>query len=158
MLEKEDELLQEKATAQCFDKLVPLRDILSLVVVAHLFVEYWLEWLIRDSLKRPEKLLDSGLTFSQKLAVAESMGLLQGELLEAVRAVNKIRNKVVHNLAYKATPEDLRLLAKFVPTLNSEQQLISEKLGSPKYEIVTFCMYFAGYAVGFTCGLRESRK
>ena len=157
MVKREDELLREKVTALCFQTLVPLKDTLSLIVTSHLFVEFWLDWLIRASIPKPEKLLDNGrLTFAQKLALAESLGLLDAKVAEAIQLLNNIRNKVSHNLVYKGAQKDLQLLAKLISNLSNEEQLISKKLKSPKKELVFFCTYFAGYAVGFVRGRTDA--
>jgi len=83
------------------------------------------------------------------------MGLLQGKLSEALRTLNNIRNRVAHNLGYEVTQDDLQLLARFEPTLTRKEQWLVNKLGSPKKELIFFCVYFAGYAPGFVAGRRS---
>jgi len=151
--------LQKKAINQCLQTLLPQTDALSLIVTGHLYVEHWLEWLLRASISRPEKLLGSiNLTFAEKLAVAESLGLLRNNLAEATGRLNKIRNHIVHNLEYQIPQKDLQLLASFAPDLTKKKQLLLNKIGSPKIELVKFCPYFAGYVVGYVFGRRNAKS
>ena len=129
-----------------------------MIVTGHLYVEYWLEWLIRRSTPRPERLLDSvHLTFTQKLAVAESLGLIGKKLAKATRTLNNIRNQIAHRLKYQISKRDLQLLASFTPTLPKVYQALVQNIGSPKVELTLFCAYFAGNAAGFVFG-RENAK
>ena len=152
------ESLRKEATSLYFEKLFRQKDELSLVVTGHLYVEYWLEWLIRCSILKPERLLDSmNLTFAQKLAVAESLGLLEKELARAARTLNNIRNHIAHRLEYQIPKKDLQLLASFTPNLPKEYQTLVRYIGSPKAELTLFCTYFAGYAAGVTFGLEDAK-
>ena len=152
-LSPEAAALQQKAINQCLQTLLPQTDALSLIVTGHLYVEYWLEWLLRASIPRPEKILGSAnLTFAEKLAIAESLGLLKNNLAKATGRLNKIRNHIVHDLEYQIPQEDLQLLAGFAPSLPKKEQLLLIKAGSPKVELVKFCPYFAGYVVGYVLG------
>ncbi len=161
--------ISEQAQEQCRRTLYPLEDTISLVVTGHLFVEYWLDWLIRHNISNPKKLFDSGrLTFSQKLCLAESLGLVTGRLTEAIWQLNSIRNKISHNLEYQITSKDLEIFQSYLPDLSNEQEpainglgLPKDELiflGSPKLELLFFCMHFAGYTAGFVTGYRGSLK
>ena len=46
--------------------------------------------------------------------------------------------------------------ATYTKTRN-EEQLVANKLGSPRRELIFFCMYFAGCAIGHACG-REHKS
>jgi hypothetical protein len=136
--------------------LMAQNDVLSLVVTGHLYIEYWREWLIRVSVPRPQKLLESArLTFSQKLAIAESIVPISGDMAEAIRIVNKMRNNIAHDLEYQPSQEDVQKLARFRPSLNSEEEFRLSILGSPKTELIFFCVYFAGYAAGVVSRYRK---
>jgi hypothetical protein len=161
--------LREEAQEQCRRTLEPLEDTISLVVTGHLFVEYWLDWLIQHSIPQPKKLFVSGrLTFAQKLCLAESLGLVTGRLTEGIYQLNSIRNKISHNLEYQISPKDLEIFQPYLPNLSNEQELAIEELcspeeelifiGSPKLELMFFCSYFAGYAAGSVIGGRGSLK
>jgi hypothetical protein len=157
-LPPEIESLREEAMSLCLKTLLPQEDQLSLIVTGHLYVEYWLEWLIRKSIPRPEKLLDSvNLTFVEKLAVAESLGLLRNSLVKAIRRLNNIRNQIAHKLEYQIPQEDLQLLASFTPDWANKYQVDVSHMGSPKVELVLFCAYFAGYAVGIVEGRKNTK-
>lgn len=155
--------MMNEAIKQTLSKLLPLSDAISLVVTGHLLIEYWLDWLIKLKTPHPKRLFDSAhLTFSQKLCLAESLGLLRDECSEAIRILNGIRNHFSHNLEYQISTKDLNIFQTFSPSLSKEEQLTLNKLGSPKKELISFCIYFAGYANGYAysyvAGLRSSKK
>jgi hypothetical protein len=159
----------KEAQEQCLRALEPLEDTISLVVTGHLIVEYWLDWLIRHNIPQPRKLFDSGrLTFAQKLCLAESLGLVTGKLSEAIYRLNTIRNRISHNLEYKISSKDLEIFKPYLPDLSNEPELAIDGssspkedlifIGSPKLELMFFCVQFAGYAAGFVTGRKGSLK
>ncbi len=138
--------LKSEALDKCEQTLGAQKDTISLIVTGHLFVEYWLEWLLRASMPRPEKLLDSvNFTFVQKLALAESLGLVKSDLADAARRLNAIRNKVAHNLDYRISADDIKVLASF-SSVPDRLQAMQNLIGTPKAELTHFCLFFAGYA------------
>jgi len=161
--------MRDEAIEQTSRKLLPLSDTISVVVTGHLLIEYWLDWLIRHNIPQPKKLFDSGrLTFSQKLCLAESLGLLRDEYIEAIRVLNNIRNHFSHNLEYKISSKELEIFQPYLPNLSNMQESAINELGSPKdeliflrspkLELILFCMHFAGYAAGLVIGRRGSLK
>jgi len=83
--------VRDEAIEQTLRKLLPLGDTISLVVTGHLIIEYWLDWLIKLKIQHPKRLFDSArLTFSQKVCLAESLGLLRDEYVKAIRILNNI--------------------------------------------------------------------
>jgi hypothetical protein len=142
--------LSGSAIEQTLHKLLPLSDTISLVVTGHLLIEYWLDWLIKLVIPHPEILFESArLTFLQKLNLAEALGLLSKKYADAIRILNNIRNHFSHNLEYKVSTKDLNVFRTFWPSLTKEQQSALNMLGSPKMELIAFCINFAGYANGY---------
>jgi len=155
--------VRDEAIEQTLRKLLPLGDTISLVVTGHLIIEYWLDWLIKLKIQHPKRLFDSArLTFSQKVCLAESLGLLRDEYVKAIRILNNIRNHFSHDLEYQISPGDLNTLQTLAPSLSNEEQSAMNMLGSPKKELISFCISFAGYAngcaFGYVAGLRGSKK
>ena len=149
--------VRDAAIRQTLQKLLPLNDTISLVVTGHLLVEYWLDWLIKTKTPRPKRLFDSArLTFSQKLYLAESLGILSDELFEATRVLNNIRNNFSHDLDYQISKKDLNALRKFASSLSDDEQSTVNVLSSPKEELISFCISFAGYAKGYEIGYAAS--
>jgi hypothetical protein len=151
--------MRDEATGQTLQKLLPLNDTISLVVTGHLLVEYWLDQLIKLRTPYPKKLFKSArLQFSQKLYLAESLGLLIDEYSKGIRILNNIRNHLSHDLEYQISKEELSALQASVSFLSSEDQSTVDKLDSPKEELIFFCISFAGYARGYALGYARSIK
>jgi len=149
--------MRDEAIEQTLRKLLPLNDTISLVVTGHLLVEYWLDWLIKLKTPRPKRLFDSAhLAFSQKLCLAESLGLLGDKYIEGIRILNNIRNHLSHDLEYQISKKDLNALQTPVSSLSNEDQSTVNMLGSPKEELISFCISFAGYARGYALGYAAS--
>jgi hypothetical protein len=145
--------VRDEAIRQTLQKLLPLNDTISLVVTGHLLVEYWLDWLIKIKTPRPKRLFESAhLTFSQKLCLAESLGILSEGIFEAIRVLNNIRNHFSHDLEYQISKKDLNTLQKFAYSLSDAEQSTVNVLSPPKEELISFCIGFAGYAKGYELG------
>jgi hypothetical protein len=86
---------------------------LTAVLKAHLWVEASLIGLIEVSLAKPGVLDLDRMTFAQKLRLAEASGGLQPEVVPWVRALNKLRNNLAHELDGDASDEALEELARF---------------------------------------------
>jgi hypothetical protein len=66
------------------------------ILRTHLYVEHYLEMILDFHLENYEE-IDS-FRFSQKLRVCKSLGLLDQELLENLKLINRMRNDLVHTL------------------------------------------------------------
>lgn len=155
--------MRDEAIEQTLQKLLPLSDTISLVVTGHLLIEYWIDFFIKSKIPHPERLFNSArLTFSQKLCLAESLGLLRYEHIKAIQVLNNIRNHFSHNLEYQISPKDLNILQTFMPSSSNEEQSTPNMLSSPRKELISFCIQFAGYVngyvLGYVAGLRGSKK
>lgn len=71
---------------------------LELVLKAHLLAEGLLDQILVETLMRPDRLDLSRASFAQKLSLAVATGGLAAELEAPVRALNRKRNKIAHDL------------------------------------------------------------
>lgn len=100
---KEDPLAQFRTTdsfndvAKAFGQLSS-DDPLELLIRGHLWIESALATLISRSMSRPAVLDKAGLSFSQKVSLAEAMGLIRQDVAFAMRQINRLRNRSAHNL------------------------------------------------------------
>lgn len=83
---------------------------LSSILKGHLFIETILETLLKRNLKNPEELLKQQLSFSLKLNLVSSLGILPNNHIGAIKALNKIRNNYAHNLNYHITIAEINQL------------------------------------------------
>lgn len=77
------------------------------VLNCHLFLEHVLMEMLRDCLQRPSKLKLDRLTFAVKLDLAAALAQIPNDFEPPLRGLNKIRNKIAHNLDYSVTEQDI---------------------------------------------------
>jgi len=123
---------REPETAASYGHIVPidiqqLRDHLSdssgqtAVLKAHLWVETMLNGLIEVTLAAPEAVDLDRMSFAQKTRLATASGGLQESIAPWVKALNKLRNTLAHQLDAAATDEALDELSNHVdPGLSLE--------------------------------------
>ena len=80
-----------------------IKDIRGLVLVLHLYIEWWLNLLIKKYFKNHDIILDDNLlndlkSFSNKVRILNAVGVLDENIFEDIKTVNKIRNIFAHNL------------------------------------------------------------
>jgi len=81
---------------------------LNSLLKGHLFIERILDTLIKKALQKPEILYNKQqLTFSFKVNLAASLGVLPEEYWGPIKALNKIRNNYAHDLNYQVTINEL---------------------------------------------------
>lgn len=83
---------------------------LEVLIRGHLWVEATMSGLLSRSLEKPEALDDARLSFSQTLALCDAMGLIPSDLIPVLRRLNKLRNRVAHNLDAELAESDQREL------------------------------------------------
>ena len=83
-------------------------DPIATILKLHLVSEYYLERVIGLTVHHPEKIIGNrGFGYSQKLSVVDALGEIDVELVEALKNLNKLRNRCSHKLNYEVTLEDL---------------------------------------------------
>jgi len=133
-----------------FKKHLPRSKDLTLVVLkGHLLLEAELNELIDVQLKDPNALKDARLNFYQKLCLVRAvspLGTLEGEIWEAARLLNTLRNKLAHNLDPKNLDATVvKLLAKIEDPDTSNAKWAEETLDHRlKRCLAALCGYFSG--------------
>lgn len=92
-------------TARSFDEFqskflehIESKDVLSVILRGHLWVENAMNGLIARTLANPDEIAEARLTFAQKVAVARGLGRLTVGEAAASRRLNKLRNRLAHQL------------------------------------------------------------
>lgn len=80
---------------------------LTYILKGHLFIERIIEALIRKNIKNPEVLFKQQLSFSLKLNLAISLGLITQKYVTPIKALNKLRNQYAHDGNYNVTVKEL---------------------------------------------------
>jgi len=92
-----------------FEESVKLRDDLLLIVLrSHLLIENLLERFIQAKLPQGKMLVDEArLSFAQKLAVVDAIGVVEVSLVSAIRRLNALRNMCAHKKGREVSLRDL---------------------------------------------------
>ncbi|MFC0559691.1 hypothetical protein [Halalkalibacter alkalisediminis] len=101
--------------------------VLAIILRAHLYIESKLLRLLELSFKRPKELDLNKMNFSMKVKLLAAMDVLTIFERESINNLNKIRNKLAHDLNYEVSQDDIEDLLKFEHV--TRKQLIST-LGS----------------------------
>jgi len=78
------------------------------LIQAHLYLEHVLTMLMTDALADPGAIGASRMAFAQKLNMIRAMGLLSVENVSTLIKINKLRNKIAHDLTFSITDESER--------------------------------------------------
>lgn len=85
---------------------------ISFLLKAHLYSEYYLDRLLATYLgEKREPLERIYPSFAQKLTLVDAFALLPQDCVRSLRALNKLRNKCVHNFNTRPSLEDVRRVA-----------------------------------------------
>lgn len=85
------------------------------VVQAHLYLDHSITALLSDALARPDAIRLSRMGFAQKVELVDAMDLLPPDLIPPVGAVNKLRNRIAHQLNFEPSRSDVRNLKNAIP-------------------------------------------
>lgn len=88
------------------------RSVVEVLLRGHLWLENAVIDLIEADVANPAPLKLDRMTFSNKVNLAEALGLLGPGDAATLRAFNKIRNRLAHDLHGEPTPEDLQTLQR----------------------------------------------
>jgi hypothetical protein len=85
------------------------------VLRGHLWIEYLLEKLLVVAFARPTAVNLERLTWSYKLQLCDGLGLLSPDRVPALAEVNKIRNRLAHDLAGEPCDADIARVIDLSP-------------------------------------------
>lgn len=103
------------------------RSVVEVLLRGHLWLENAVIDLIEADVANPAALNMDRMTFANKVNLAEALGLLSPGDAATLRTLNKIRNRLAHNLHGEPTPEDLATLHR---GLSPSQLDLASKLGA----------------------------
>lgn len=87
---------------------------LELVLRSHLWVEAGLEGVIASRLKRPSSVKLDRMNFAGKVDLAHALGAIDSDDVGWFRTLNKMRNRLAHDLTGTPTQDELERLADAV--------------------------------------------
>jgi len=83
-------------------------DLIGRILRAHLFVEHYMTEYIANTNSRLGDLNQARLSFVQKTALLDATNPDMADILPGIRQLNRIRNRLAHNLDVQVTSEDAR--------------------------------------------------
>ena len=101
--------------ARAFIAHIYKEEILGVLIRGHLYIEEKLTALIERNLRRPKKLKLEKKSFSLKIELAVALASEAEVLQEALVVLNRLRNRLSHNLRAKITRDDCVRLYKALP-------------------------------------------
>lgn len=99
---------------ETFVRLCPAEQDATLTILRiHLLTEYYLERLLSLLLPRGDKLISDGsLSFYQKLIVVAAFDVLSDGDIQALRDLNRVRNRCAHEMDTAITSADVELIGR----------------------------------------------
>ena len=102
------------------------------ILRVHLLTEYYIERLLTMSLPRGDKLTeDANLSYAQKLAILDSLKVLDDQHTQALRALNRVRNSCAHEMDRDITLSDVeRIGSPLGPTFTTLRRQFANDIES----------------------------
>ena len=85
------------------------------VLLAHLFYDHVLTALIEDGVSDPKPLQLDRMAFSAKLSLGQALNLVPESSVPYFKAVNRLRNSIAHDLAFRIKKEHVDELENRCP-------------------------------------------
>lgn len=125
------------------------------VLKSHLYTEHLLERIFLLRLPRGDKLLDgAALTYAQKVLLVEALGSIDDAVASSLKALNKVRNHLVHELGRQISDVDLLRIGS--PLGKEFTRMRKEVKDDPSSTLKSVCSYLCGY-LSATCAEHEAR-
>jgi hypothetical protein len=140
-------------------------DVIGRILRSHLYVEHYLTEYLQKANPRLGNLNTVRISFAQKTDLLDPNDSIVKDIIPGVRHLNKIRNRLAHNLSVEITEADVTVFlsnamfkafreAGAKPALpSSEPMLVLEKFA--QYAASTFNHQFSSLSVAFKQALAE---
>ena len=100
------------------------------LIQAHLYFDHVISLILTEALVKPEAINASRMGFSQKLDLIQALNLAPNDLVNCVRFVNNLRNKIAHDLHFEISDKEEIDLINVTPKLLRDI-MITEKDRAP---------------------------
>lgn len=123
---------------ELFRKAVDPSSFISTFILGHLWIEYLLVQIVKVSYPNLGGFAES-LNHAKLIDFIAGLGLINDRQAEALIAINKMRNKLAHNIAYEPTVQEYKNLVLIAKTAFSDmtdglEQSLEELKGKNKLE------------------------
>lgn len=119
-------------------------EVIGRILRSHLYIEHYMTEYLEKTNPNLGKVQDARLSFAQKVALLDPNDFRLGEVIEGVKRLNAIRNRLAHRLNASVTQEDAAvfLQAKYFEAIRTELA----KPNSPSQDPLDILEEFAKYA------------
>lgn len=124
-------------------------DLIGRILRAHLFVEHYVLEYLREENPKLGSLDDARLSFSQKVALLSSDNHMLEDTIPGIKHLNKIRNRLAHNLQAAVTKEDAAvfLALPYYKAMRDASQKNGPKLSDDPLAILEHFAEYSGIAL-----------
>jgi len=122
---KHEKIEEEQLYKNLNNELRSARNIKEISLITHLYIEYYFRELIFVKFKLPENIINN--SFNSKFNILVSTGILEQDLIENIKVIQKIRNHYAHNIIiekniYRNIEEKIRKMHFIIgPTISDEK-------------------------------------
>jgi hypothetical protein len=102
------------------------------VLQAHLYFDHVITALLNEELKNPAVMDAKRMSFSQKLQLVHALGLISVDIVPVVSIVNKLRNRLAHDLEAGIEDEEIANLKNALPKWFKKQVMNKGELDDPE--------------------------
>ena len=115
-----------------------------MILRVHLLAEYYLERLIHTVLDRGDRIIDGGnLTYYQKVVLVSSFAIMEDKLIQALRGLNKVRNRCAHEIDKAIQMSEVELICR------PFGEVCTEYRRSSKRSVRAFLYHTLSYICGY---------
>ena len=123
--------------------------LLATIILGHMFIESCVNKLLGKAFAKPEKLLES--RFQAKIDVLEAAGIIKPSMIKRMRALNKARNKIAHQIGWSFAEELAR-------EFSNDPEDIALWKKDPARFMFGEISFLAGYIYSVIAGQRKIRS
>lgn len=102
------------------------------VLQAHLYFDHVITVLLTEELKNPNAIDVKRMGFAQKLQLVHALALMPGDMVPVVSHVNKIRNRLAHDLEAKIGNDEIAQLKSALPKWFRKNVMSKAELDDPE--------------------------
>lgn len=102
------------------------------VLQAHLYFDHVITALLVEELKNPDAIDLKRMGFAHKLQLVHALGLMPPDLVPVVSVVNKIRNRLAHDLEASIGQDEVAQLKNSLPKWFKNQVMSQSELDAPE--------------------------
>ena len=101
------------------------------ILQAHLYFDHVLSALLKEELRHPDAIDVKRMSFAQKLQLVHAIGLVRSDIVPTIAAVNRVRNRLAHDLEAEIGDGEVQQLTNTVPSWFKKQVMKPEEWKGP---------------------------